>query len=109
RRARSSASKRAAPSTQSTLLWGGEPPGVRAEVTSRNGLRPAGTPQGYQPRRTLPSMSDRTDLSPVLDAMDATWDSIIDLAESLTVHEWSLPTRCPGWDVHDQIAHVASL
>ena len=54
-------------------------------------------------------MGDRTDLSAVLDAMDATWDSIVDLAESLTGPEWSLPTRCPGWDVHDQIAHIASL
>src|SRR4051794_39247837 len=53
--------------------------------------------------------SDGTDLAPVLSAMDATWASIVELAEALTGPEWSLPTRCPGWDVHDQFAHVASL
>lgn len=42
-------------------------------------------------------------------AMDHTWASLIDLASSLAPDEWSLPTRCPGWDVHDQFAHVASL
>lgn len=54
-------------------------------------------------------MSDGGDLTPLLRAMDHTWGSIIELAESLGPEEWSLPTRCPGWDVHDQIAHVASL
>ncbi len=38
-----------------------------------------------------------------------TWASIIELAESLSRTEFALPTRCPGWDVHDQLAHVASL
>ena len=41
--------------------------------------------------------------------MDHTWGSIIELAASLTPEELAEPTRCPGWDVHDQIAHVASL
>jgi uncharacterized protein (TIGR03083 family) len=54
-------------------------------------------------------MSDAGDLTPVLSAMDHTWGSIIELAESLEPDELVLPTRCPGWDVHDQIAHVASL
>jgi uncharacterized protein (TIGR03083 family) len=49
------------------------------------------------------------DLGPLLSAMEHTWDSIIELAVSLTPEELDLPTRCPGWDVHDQIAHVASL
>jgi uncharacterized protein (TIGR03083 family) len=53
--------------------------------------------------------TDGTGLGPVLAAMEATWTSIVELAESLTEPEWSLPTRCPGWDVHDQFAHVASL
>jgi uncharacterized protein (TIGR03083 family) len=53
--------------------------------------------------------TDGTGLEGVLAAMQATWSSIIELAESLTGPEWSLPTRCPGWDVHDQFAHVASL
>lgn len=54
-------------------------------------------------------MSDAGDLTPVLSAMDHTWGSIIALAESLTPDELARPTRCPGWDVHDQLAHVASL
>jgi uncharacterized protein (TIGR03083 family) len=54
-------------------------------------------------------MSDGDDLTPVLSAMDDTWSSILDLAQSLAPDEFALPTRCPGWDVHDQIAHLASL
>jgi uncharacterized protein (TIGR03083 family) len=53
-------------------------------------------------------MSD-PDLGPLLRAMDQTWTSIIELAESLAPEEFALPTRCPGWDVHDQIAHVVSV
>lgn len=54
-------------------------------------------------------MRDESDLGPVLAAMDHTWASIIELAESLPPEELERPTRCPGWDVHDQLAHVASL
>jgi uncharacterized protein (TIGR03083 family) len=53
-------------------------------------------------------MSD-PDLGPLLRAMDQTWTSILELAESLAPEEFALPTRCPGWDVHDQIAHVVSV
>ena len=42
-------------------------------------------------------------------AMEQTWQSILDLAASLDDDDWSRPTRCPGWDVHDQVAHVVSL
>lgn len=31
------------------------------------------------------------------------------LAASLQPDDWSRSTECPGWDVHDQIAHVVSL
>jgi uncharacterized protein (TIGR03083 family) len=54
-------------------------------------------------------MSDGDDLTPGLSAMYDTWTSILALAESLAPDELALPTRCPGWDVHDQIAHIASL
>jgi uncharacterized protein (TIGR03083 family) len=54
-------------------------------------------------------MSDEGDLTPVLSAMDHTWGSIVALAASLRPDEFDLPTRCPGWDVHDQLAHIASL
>jgi uncharacterized protein (TIGR03083 family) len=54
-------------------------------------------------------MSTSGDLTPLLSAMEHTWGSIMELAEALTPEELGRPTRCPGWDVHDQIAHVASL
>src|SRR5689334_25314479 len=54
-------------------------------------------------------MSDEGDLTSVLGAMDHTWGSIVALASSLRPDEFARPTRCPGWDVHDQLAHIASL
>jgi uncharacterized protein (TIGR03083 family) len=31
---------------------------------------------------------------------------LLDLAESLGADDWSTPTDCPGWTVHDVVAHV---
>jgi uncharacterized protein (TIGR03083 family) len=42
-------------------------------------------------------------------ALEHAVQAMAELAAGLTPQEWSLPTRCPGWDVHDQVAHVASL
>jgi uncharacterized protein (TIGR03083 family) len=53
--------------------------------------------------------ADPTSLTPLVDAMRQTWRSTLDLAESLDPQDWSRPTRCPGWDVHDQIAHIVSV
>ena len=44
-----------------------------------------------------------------LDGLEATWSSTISLCESLTDEEWSRDTGCPGWDVHDQIAHIVGI
>jgi hypothetical protein len=54
-------------------------------------------------------MSDDGDLTPLLPAMDRTWSSILELADSLRSDELNTPTRCPGLDVHDQLALVAAL
>ncbi len=43
------------------------------------------------------------------EALAETCRSLADLAAGLEPAQWSLPTGCPGWDVHDQIAHVSSL
>jgi uncharacterized protein (TIGR03083 family) len=54
-------------------------------------------------------MSEGADLTPLVDAMRQSWASTLALAESLGPDEWGRPTRCPGWDVHDQVAHIVSL
>ena len=38
-----------------------------------------------------------------------TMEALADLADSLTVDEWRRPTDLPGWDVKDNISHVAGL
>jgi uncharacterized protein (TIGR03083 family) len=42
-------------------------------------------------------------------ALGQTCLALADLAETLSSAQWSLPTGCPGWTVHEQIAHVSSL
>jgi uncharacterized protein (TIGR03083 family) len=49
------------------------------------------------------------ELSALVDALDATWSSLRAVCDELTPEEWLLPTDCPGWTVHDQVAHVASI
>lgn len=43
------------------------------------------------------------------EALAETCLSLADVADTLTVDEWRLPTGCPGWTVFDQVAHVSSL
>ena len=38
-----------------------------------------------------------------------TMEALADLADSLTVEEWRRPTDLPGWDVKDNVSHVAGL
>jgi uncharacterized protein (TIGR03083 family) len=52
--------------------------------------------------------SDRSDLAGLVEAMEQTWQSTLELAEALSPEDWARPTRCPGWDVHDQVAHIVS-
>jgi uncharacterized protein (TIGR03083 family) len=39
----------------------------------------------------------------------AAWRSIDELASTLTPSEWHQPTGCPGWDVHDVVAHILDI
>lgn len=41
-----------------------------------------------------------------VDALAATWRRWADLGSSLTEPQWRAPTRCTGWDVAAQYAHV---
>ncbi|UDY36796.1 maleylpyruvate isomerase family mycothiol-dependent enzyme [Dermatobacter hominis] len=45
----------------------------------------------------------------VSDDAVAALTELADLAASLEPGEWSAPTDCPGWDVHDVVAHVVSF
>lgn len=44
-----------------------------------------------------------------VDALEQTLRSTLDLARGLSGDDWTRPTRCPGWDVHDQLAHLAGV
>jgi uncharacterized protein (TIGR03083 family) len=39
----------------------------------------------------------------------ASLEQLRDLVAGLTADEWALPTDCPGWDVHDVVAHVVGF
>lgn len=36
----------------------------------------------------------------------AVFDGLLDATDGLDAAGWSTPTGCPGWDVHDQLAHT---
>lgn len=42
-----------------------------------------------------------------VEALAEVWASIADLLGSLTDAQWQLPSPLPGWDVHDNVAHIA--
>lgn len=41
-----------------------------------------------------------------VDALEATWSRWAELGRDLTEQQWQAPTRCAGWDVATQYAHV---
>jgi uncharacterized protein (TIGR03083 family) len=45
----------------------------------------------------------------LLDAYRAAFSAWLDAVDGLDGEAWGTPTGCPGWDVHDQLAHVVSL
>jgi uncharacterized protein (TIGR03083 family) len=53
--------------------------------------------------------SDRVAIRRAIDALDETLHATVDLCRSLTPGEWRRPTACPGWTVHDQVAHLAGV
>lgn len=45
----------------------------------------------------------------LVDLMEQAFSSVDELYSSLEPAEWRLPTDLPGWDVGDQLAHVAGI
>lgn len=45
----------------------------------------------------------------LIGAYRAAFDAWLDAVADLDPDAWSAPTGCPGWDVHDQLAHVVSI
>lgn len=49
------------------------------------------------------------DLRHYVDAWEQSLRSTLNLADGFDAADWQHPTRCPGWDVHDQIAHLVAV
>jgi uncharacterized protein (TIGR03083 family) len=49
------------------------------------------------------------DLQGLVEAYAQTTRAVVDLGRSCSEAEFTLQTECPGWTVHDQIAHVAGI
>jgi uncharacterized protein (TIGR03083 family) len=49
------------------------------------------------------------DLRHYVDAWEQSLRSTMDLAAAFDEVDWQHPTRCPGWDVHDQVAHLVAV
>jgi len=43
---------------------------------------------------------------PMIDLLEAVWNSTIDLGSLLTEDEWKQPTDLPGWTVQDNFSHI---
>jgi uncharacterized protein (TIGR03083 family) len=43
---------------------------------------------------------------PLIGMLQAVWSDIDSLCSDLTEQQWAAPTDCPGWTVHDQVAHM---
>jgi uncharacterized protein (TIGR03083 family) len=53
--------------------------------------------------------ADRIAIAQAIDALDETLQATVELCRSLERGDWRRPTACPGWTVHDQVAHLAGL
>lgn len=51
-------------------------------------------------------MTTRVDRATVVAALEAEWSAFGDLLDSLDEADWTRDTPCPGWRVHDVVAHV---
>lgn len=45
----------------------------------------------------------------LLAAHQAVFDGVLAAVEDLDDAGWATPTGCPGWDVHDQLAHIVGV
>lgn len=43
----------------------------------------------------------------IVEKLRTVWGDLAALCESLTGDQWTAPTDCPGWDVKDQLSHIA--
>ena len=43
---------------------------------------------------------------PLITLLDEVWNDIVDVCGDLTSSQWATPTECPGWTVHDNVAHM---
>ncbi len=43
---------------------------------------------------------------PMINRLEEVWDDITTVCANLTDEQWNQPTECPGWTVHDNVAHV---
>jgi uncharacterized protein (TIGR03083 family) len=49
------------------------------------------------------------DVIDLVRTLDEAWSALAELAATLTEDEWATATGCPGWTVHDVVAHVVDL
>jgi uncharacterized protein (TIGR03083 family) len=45
----------------------------------------------------------------LLTAYQALYDGVLAAVDGLDDPSWATPTGCPGWDVHDQLAHIVGV
>ncbi|HEX5616737.1 MAG TPA: maleylpyruvate isomerase family mycothiol-dependent enzyme [Acidimicrobiia bacterium] len=54
---------------------------------------------------TEPNADDRE----LVDLLARVWDDVFALCDDLTDAEWHTMTECPGWSVHDNVAHLIGI
>jgi uncharacterized protein (TIGR03083 family) len=53
--------------------------------------------------------SESVSMSSYIDALEESMRASLGLAEQFSDADWSRASRCPGWDLHDQVAHLVGL
>jgi uncharacterized protein (TIGR03083 family) len=43
---------------------------------------------------------------PTIERLDEVWADVATLCDGLSVEQWATATDCPGWSVHDNVAHM---
>jgi len=43
---------------------------------------------------------------PLIDRLDEVWRDIVAVCDGLSPAQWAAATECPGWSVHDNVAHM---
>ena len=60
-------------------------------------------------RTPRPMTDDEVAIAGAIDALEDSLEATIALCDMLAPAQWRLPTACPGWNVRDQVAHLAGL